>query len=224
MFTSITNSASALSVQSALLITLSSIVFGLAIAITYMCCKAKYTKNFVITLVALPMIVQVVIMMVNGSLGAGVAIAGAFSLIRFRSQPATSRELLSVFMAMAIGLSNAMGFITFSLLITAVFCVLLFVLDHTKFGEKGNYTRNIKITIPENLDYTTIFDDLFAKYLKNVTLDKVKTTNMGSMFELTYIAEIVDPKKEKEFIDAVRCRNGNLTVLINRPVVSGDEL
>lgn len=223
MFTSITNSAGSLSIGSAVLITFCSIIYGLMIAATYMT-KGKYTKNYAITLVVLPAIVQVVIMMVNGSVGTGIAIAGSFSLIRFRSQPATSKEISTIFLAMAVGLSNAMGYLTFSLFVTVIFCLLLFALEHTKFGEKKNNTRNIKITIPENLDYTTVFDDLFAQYLKDVTLERVKTANMGSMFELTYTAEFLAEEKEKEFIDAVRCRNGNLTILVSRPMPAKEEL
>lgn len=223
MFTSITNTASSLTIGSAVFITFCSILYGLLIAVTYMS-KGKYTKNYAITLVILPTIVQVVIMMVNGSVGAGIATAGAFSLIRFRSQPATSKEISTIFLAMAVGLSDAMGYITFSLFITVVFCLLLFVLEHTRFGEPKRGVRHIKIVIPENLDYTTVFDDLFEQYLKDVTLEHVKTTNMGSMFELAYTAEFISQDKEKEFIDAVRCRNGNLTILVSRPMPAREDL
>lgn len=223
MFHSIAANTSAFTVGNAVLITFCSIVFGLMISFTYMK-KGKYSKNYAITLVILPSIVQVVIMMVNGSVGTGIAIAGSFSLIRFRSQPATSKEISTIFLAMAIGLSNAMGYLTFSLFITVVFCLLLYTLEHTRFGEAKRNIRNIRITIPESLDYTTVFDDLFQAYLKDVTLEQVKTTNMGSMFELFYTASLVSEDKEKEFIDAVRCRNGNLTVLLSRQIPSKVEL
>ena len=223
MFHSIITNNSTFTIGNAVLITFCSIVFGLMIAFTYMT-KGKYSKSYAITLVILPSIVQVVIMMVNGSVGTGIAIAGSFSLIRFRSQPATSKEISTIFLAMAIGLSNAMGYLTLSLFITVVFCLLLFVLEHTRFGEAKRNMRNIKITIPESLDYTTVFDDLFQTYLKDVTLEQVKTTNMGSMFELFYTASLVSEGKEKEFIDAVRCRNGNLTVLLSRQIPSKEEL
>ena len=128
-----------------------------------------------------------------------------------------------IFLSMAIGLTNAMGYVSFALFITVIFCVLLFVLDHTRFGEKKCVERTIRITIPENLDFDSVFDDLFAEYLKHVTLEKVKTTNMGSMFELTYSGEFIAEEKQKEFMDAVRCRNGNLTVQISRPGVDKEE-
>lgn len=223
MFTSIIDSANGLTIQNAVLLTVCSVIFGLLLAVTYMS-KGKYTKSFAITLVILPAVVQIVIMMVNGSVGTGVAIAGAFSLVRFRSQPANAKEISTIFLAMAIGLTNAMGYLTFALFVTVLFCILLFVLDHSKFGEKKQNMRDIKITIPENLDYTSVFDDLFAEYLRNVSLEKVKTTNMGSMFELTYTAEFISEARQKEFIDAVRCRNGNLTVLVARPAENREEI
>ena len=223
MFTSILNSTSSFSISDAAIMTACSIVFGLLIALTYIS-NGKYTKSYATTLVILPTIVQVVIMMVNGSIGTGIAIAGAFSLVRFRSQPATSKEISTIFLAMAIGLSNAMGYLTFSFFVTAVFCVVLFILDHTRFAEKRTETRIVRITIPENLDYSSVFDDLFEKYTKTITLDRVKTTNMGSMFEMTYTVEFKKDIKEKEFIDEVRCRNGNLTVLISRPLPDMTEL
>ncbi len=223
MFTSIIDSGTSFSILNAMLATGCSILFGFLIAVTYMS-KGKYTKSYATTLVVLPAIVQIVIMMVNGSVGAGIAIAGAFSLIRFRSQPATSKEISTIFLAMAIGLSNAMGFLTFSLFVTVLFCLLLFVLDHTRFGEKRGEERSIRIVIPENLDFTGAFDDLFAEFLKSVTLDRVKTTNMGSMFELSYTAQFRSEDRQKEFIDAVRCRNGNLTVTISRPMPDREEL
>ena len=167
MFTSIINAADGMTIFNVVILTLCSVVFGLLVAVTYMS-KGKYTKSFAITLVILPAVVQIVIMMVNGSVGTGVAIAGAFSLVRFRSQPANAKEISTIFLAMAIGLTNAMGYLTFALFVTVVFCLLLFVLDHSKFGEGRQDAREIKITIPESLDFTGVFDDLFARYLKNL--------------------------------------------------------
>lgn len=223
MFTSIMDTSNGMTIGNVMILTLCSVLFGLLLAITYMS-KGKYTKSFSITLVILPAVVQIVIMMVNGSIGTGVAIAGAFSLVRFRSQPANAKEISTIFLAMAIGLTNAMGYLTFALFVTVLFCLLLFVLDHSRFGEGRHKIREIKITIPEDLDYTSIFDDLFAEYLKNVSLERVRTTNMGSMFELTYFAEFISEVRQKEFIDAVRCRNGNLTVYVARPMENGTEI
>lgn len=163
-------------------------------------------------------------MMVNGNLGTSVAILGAFGLVRFRSVPGTSKEITSVFFAMAIGLATGMGYITFAVMVTIIIGALLLILTKSSFGEAGANMRSVKITIPETLDYTEVFDDLFEKYTKTAILDKVKTTNLGSMFELQYDVELKDNKQEKAFIDELRCRNGNLTIVFGRPQSTKEQL
>lgn len=213
MFTSIfENTAATLSVVDALICMASSIILGLIVALTHTLTK-KYSKNFIITLVILPLLVQVVIMMVNGNLGTSVAILGAFGLIRFRSAPATSREILSVFFAMAIGLSIGMGHIIFATIFTIITALTTLLLSKTKLGETKN-KQNLKILIPEDLDYTTVFDEILTKYTNKYEIIKVKTTNLGSMYELTYEIELKD-NNEKDFIDELRTRNGNLTITLN---------
>lgn len=213
MFTSIfENTAATLSVADALICMASSIILGLLVALTHTLTK-KYSKNFIITLVILPLLVQVVIMMVNGNLGTSVAILGAFGLIRFRSAPATSREILSVFFAMAIGLSVGMGHIIFAAIFTLITALTTLLLSKTKLGETKN-KQNLKILIPEDLDYTTVFDEILTKYTNKYEIIKVKTTNLGSMYELTYEIELKD-NNEKDFIDELRTRNGNLTITLN---------
>ena len=224
MFTSILNTAvGSLTVANALICTFVALVLGLLIAFTYMYCGV-YTKGFLISLAILPSVVQVVIMMVNGNLGIGVAVAGAFSLVRFRSVQGSSREISGIFFAMAVGLVTGMGYITFALVITAIVCLVFFILSKTSFGEKNREEKALKITIPENLDYTEIFDDIFEKYVKNVSLERVKTTNLGSMYELGYNIVLKNASEEKAFIDEIRCRNGNLPVICCRQQVLRDEL
>ena len=224
MFSSVLNTAGGnLTIAGALVCTVASIVLGLAISYMYMS-QGRYTKNFAITLVILPVLVQVVIMMVNGNLGTSVAILGAFSLVRFRSVPGTSKEICCVFFAMAIGLATGMGFIGFAVMITAIVCTLFIVLSKTSFGEGNHEEKQLKVTIPETLDYTEVFDDLFDKYTKQISLEKVKTTNLGSMFELHYNIVLKDNKQEKAFIDELRCRNGNLTIMCGRPQAGKEQL
>lgn len=208
-----------LSINNLLLCVLTSIVLGLIIAITHMK-TSRYSKNFIETLALLPILISIVIMMVNGNLGTGVAVAGAFSLVRFRSIPGTSKEIMSVFFAMAIGLAIGMGHIIFASIITVVICLFIYILYKLKLGEKTNNT--LTILIPENLDYTNIFDDLFKKYVVKFNLNKVKTTNMGSLFELTYEIQFKNDTNEKQFIDDIRCRNGNLKVSLNHSVIEGE--
>lgn len=178
----------------------------------------KYSKNFVVTLTILPSLVQVVMMMVNGNLGTSVAVLGAFSLIRFRSLPGNSREIASIFLSMAIGLSIGMGQILFAILITVIICLVIIILMYTKFGETKDTVKILKITIPEDLDYTGVFDDIFKQFTKDINLEQVKTTNIGSMFELKYSVKLLKNINEKEFIDTIRCRNRNLNISLTNSV------
>ena len=211
--TILSDTSNGLSISSAALCTGASLVLGLLIAFIYILHETNRSKSFVVTLALLPALVQVVIMMVNGNLGTGVAVMGAFSLVRFRSVPGSSKEITSLFFAMAIGLATGMGYLTFAICVAVIFALFLLLLSKTKFGENHSLEKDLKVLIPENLDYTGIFDDLFDKYTKNNELKKVKTTNLGSMYELTYSIQLKDQKKEKEFLDELRCRNGNLTII-----------
>lgn len=224
MFTSILNSVEgSLSIWQALLCTGVSIVLGIGIACIYMM-LGRCTKGFAMTLALLPAIVQLVIMMVNGNVGAGVAVLGAFSLVRFRSAPGSSREIISIFFAMAIGLATGMGYLTFAILIAAVVGGVFLILGKTPFGVQKQDQKDLHVTIAENLDYTEIFEDIFAEYTKHWELYRVKTTNLGSMYELNYHITLKDVRKEKEMIDAIRCRNGNLTIVCGRLNLIQEEL
>ena len=216
MFNSILESNSGtLSISTALICMGAAIIFGIIIALVHMY-STKCSKNFAITIAVLPLLVQVVIMMVNGNLGTSIAILGSFSLIRFRSMQGNSRELVSIFFAMAIGLAVGMGHIMYAFVFTLITSLALIILQKSSFGMKKNNEKSLKITIPENLDYTNIFDDIFDKYTNNIELNKIKTTNMGSMFELSYNINLKNNINEKDFIDEIRTRNGNLTVNLGR--------
>lgn len=213
MFDSIITSVSGdLDMRTALICTIVSLLLGFIIAVIYMAQDKNYTKNYIMTLVLLPALIQVVIMLVNGNLGTGVAIMGAFSLVRFRSLPGTSKEISGIFFSMVVGLATGMGYISYAFLITCLIGFAMFVFSKSRFGEVKEEAKDLKITIPENLDYTGLFDDLFAQYTSNHSLFHVKTTNMGSMYELQYHITLKEEMKEKEFLDALRCRNGNLTI------------
>lgn len=202
-----------------------SLVLGFLMACAYMY-KTRYTKSFVVTLAILPAVVCVVIMMVNGNVGAGVAVAGAFSLVRFRSVPGTAKEIGTLFLAMGAGLIAGMGYLGFSLLFTIILCAVFLLYNKLDFGAKKNSEiyKTIRIVIPEDLDYTGVFDEIFAEYTNTCDLVNVKTTNMGSMFRLTYDVVLKDPAKEKELIDKLRCRNGNLEIDISKQSTTVMEL
>ena len=203
----------------------SSLALGLVMAFAYMY-RTRYTKSFVITLALLPAVVCVVIMMVNGNVGTGVAVAGAFSLVRFRSAPGTAKEICTLFLAMGAGLIAGMGYLGFAALFTLVMCVIFVLYNRLDFGTKKNAAtfKTFTITIPEDLDYSGVFDDIFAEYTRSHDLVRVKTTNMGSMFKLTYNVELSDASREKEMIDKIRCRNGNLEIAVSKQETVGTEL
>lgn len=193
-----------------------SLLIGLILA--YSCrYQGRYTKSFLVTLMLLPSVVCIIIMMVSGSVGAGVAVAGAFSLVRFRSAPGTGREITMLFLAMGAGLIAGMGYLAFALLFTVIMSVMNVVYHHLDFGEKeeGQRYRTLSITIPESLDYSGVFDEVLRHYTTDYTLTRVKTTNMGSLFRLNYDLTLREGAKEKELIDQLRCRNGNLEIMLS---------
>ncbi len=192
-----------------------SLAMGAILALTYMQ-TGRYSRNFPIALFLLPTMVQMVIMMVNGNLGAGVAVAGAFSLVRFRSLPGTSKEIISIFFAMAIGLATGMGYVGYAAVFTIVLSALMLILYKSNFANGKEADQMLRITIPEELDYSNVFDDIFEKYENKVELERVKTTNLGSMFELSYRVEIKNSALIKEMIDEIRIRNANLPIIMAR--------
>ena len=219
------STAAVISISDFLLCIGASLLLGLLIAFGYMY-KTKYTKSFVVTLALLPAVVCVVIMMVNGNVGTGVAVAGAFSLVRFRSVPGTAKEIGTLFLAMASGLIAGMGYLGFAFLFTVVLCAVFILYNGLNLGGKSNMAlyKSVKITIPEDLDYTGVFDDLFSEYTKTWELVNVKTINMGSMFRLTYDIVLKNAAAEKELIDKIRCRNGNLEINVSKQTTANGEL
>lgn len=179
--------------------------------------QGRYTKSFLVTLMLLPAVVCTIIMMVSGSVGAGVAVAGAFSLVRFRSAPGTGREITMLFLAMGAGLIAGMGYLAFALLFALIMSVMNVIYNRLDFGERknGQRYRTLSIMIPESLDYGGVFDEVLRHYTTDYTLTRVKTTNMGSLFRLTYDLTLREDVSEKELIDQLRCRNGNLEIMLS---------
>ena len=194
-----------------------SLLLGLVMAAAYMY-KNEQSSGFLITLALLPAVVCVVIMMVNGNIGEGVAVAGAFSLVRFRSAPGSAKEIVSIFLAMGAGLISGMGYLGFAALFTVIMCIVFVFYNFiASESEKiASVNKTFKITIPEDLDYTDVFEDIFAEFTTKNELIQVKTTNMGSMFRLTYNVTLKEASKEKQMIDRIRERNGNLEVIVSK--------
>lgn len=199
------------------------LLLGIIIALVYKACNIP-TGKFAVILAVLPMLVTAVIMIVNGSLGASVAVLGAFGLVRFRSAAGGSAEIGYIFFAMAAGLAAGMGYLTLAILVTCLVALTLIILEKIGFAEPIVADRTLKITIPESLNYTGLFDDLFKLYTKYTHLECVRTTGMGTLYELSYRLRLKDPKKEKAFIDDLRCRNGNLDVLLGQAQTVANQL
>lgn len=202
---------------------LASIVLGAAVAGIYMF-RHTYTKNFVVTLALLPLIVQMVITLVNGNLGAGIAVMGVFNLVRFRSIPGSAKDIGNVFLAMAIGLATGMGFIGLAVLFTVIVGAVNVAYVLSPFGKQKEPEKTLRVTIPEDLEYDSVFDDVLDRYTEEYELVEVQTTNMGSLFQLEYALRMKEPKMEKRMIDELRCRNGNLKISCGRAAASKDVL
>lgn len=217
-------SDSTLTLQTAFVCSAASLVFGVIIAVVYMLCTKKYSKSYVTTLVILPILVQTVIMLVNGNVGTGVAVMGAFSLVRFRSLPGSSKEIGVIFFAMADGLATGMGYIGFAAIITVLVSLALAITSVLHFGEQNANTKLLRVTVPEDLDYSGMLNDIFDKYTEGSELVKVKTTNLGSLYDLSYNIILKKEVSEKAMIDEIRCRNGNLMVTLCKPETRLEEL
>lgn len=205
-----------ISISDFLLCLLCALFVGLLLCLTYMF-RSRCSKSFVVTLALLPAIVCILIMMVNGNIGTGVAVAGVFSLVRFRSLPGTAKEICMLFLAMSCGLITGMGYLAYAILFTILMCMIFLLYHHFDFHiTKKNATyKLLTIMIPEDLNYSDIFKDIFEQYTSSYQLVRIKTTNMGSMYKLSYEIVLRSLHQEKEMIDAIRCRNGNLEISIS---------
>lgn len=215
-FTSLFANSDGITLQAFLISLTAALAMGTVMAAVYTF-RTVYTRSFVVTVAMLPAVVCVIIMMVGSNLGAGVAVAGTFSLVRFRSVPGTAKEICAVFLAMAVGLACGMGYVTMALLFTAVMCGVSLLFAVTNFGAHKNaqLRKILRITVPEDLDYGSIFSDILEEYTTQAHMVAVKTTNLGSLNKLTYDIVLKKADTEKEMIDALRCRNGNLEISLS---------
>ena len=207
-FTTVTNGTLLLS-------SLVSIILGAIIAASFNF-RNKKSKGFLMTLSVLPFIVQIVIMLVNGNVGTGVAVMGAFSLVRFRSVPGNAKDICSIFLAMAAGLATGTMHLILASLAVIVVCALNVVYTLIPDSRSAGAEKELTILIPESLDYASVFDDIFDNYTTQNELTQVKTVNMGSLYKLKYTIRLKDKTKEKEMLDEIRVRNGNLEVICSR--------
>ncbi|MBR2810806.1 MAG: DUF4956 domain-containing protein [Solobacterium sp.] len=202
---------------------LSALAAGMIVSLVYRLCEHP-TKSFSMTVAILPAIVTMVIMMVNGNIGVGVAVAGSFSLVKFRSLPGKASDILVIFLAMALGLCTGMGYIFLAMIMAVTIAAVYLLLAKTNLLSQAGSYRSLRIMIPEDLDFTTVFDDIFKKYTAKAEVNTVKTMNLGTMYQISYDIELKDTAKEKEMIDQIRVRNGNLAVVSSRHATMTEEL
>ncbi|MEA4966226.1 MAG: DUF4956 domain-containing protein [Oscillospiraceae bacterium] len=212
MFNSVLSGS--ITLVSFLICTASSLVLGLLSAAIFFH-QNKSTRSFALTLAMLPAIVELVIMLVNGNIGAGLAVAGTFGLVRFRSVPGKAQEITALFLSVALGLATGMGYVAIAFLFFVIMAAAMLLLSRLNFGGSEE-KRRLKITIPEDMNYDTLFDDLFQKYTKGAELTSVRTTNLGTLYQLTYAVSLPSGKMDKAFLDEIRTRNGNLNVVCGR--------
>lgn len=225
-FSGVYNSgAESITVSVFLLLLLSALVVGAAQALVYLH-NNDCSKSFAVTLATLPAVVATIIMLVNGSIGAGVAVAGTFSLVRFRSAPGSGKEIAAVFSAMAVGLACGMGCPGLALLFALILCLADTLYAKIRFGERrgGELHKSLTVTVPESLEYAEIFDDIFDEYTSEARLTRIKTSNLGSLNRLSYEIVLRERGSEKKLIDALRCRNGNLEISLSLRTPESAEL
>ncbi len=206
--------------------TLASLILGAFVAFSYTVRNKRYSRSFLMTLAVLPVAVQGIISMmsIQGSVGAGIAVAGAFSLVRYRSVPGSAKEICNIFLAMALGFATAVGYIAYAIIFAAIICCVNLFFNCVPFVAAPPKGKELRVSIPEDLDYTEIFDDIFEKYTTESELVRVKSTNMGAVFQLTYEIVLKKDASEKQMLDEIRCRNGNLDIICSRAVENEERL
>jgi hypothetical protein len=225
LFQSVITSGS-LEIQEFAICTLASLILGAFIAFTYTIRNKRYSRSFLMTMAVLPVAVQGIISMmtIQGTVGAGIAVAGAFSLVRYRSAPGSAKEICNIFMAMALGFATAVGYIAYAIIFAGIIAAVNIVFNTVPALSTTPSGKLLRVSIPESLDYTEVFDDIFEKYTSSCELVRVKSTNMGAVFQLSYEIKLKNGASEKEMLDEIRCRNGNLDIICARMEDNEDRL
>lgn len=193
---------------------------GIIISFTYMKTQKDYSQNFALTVILLPAVICIIIMLIGSDIARAFSLAGAFSIIRFRSEPGDPKDIAYVLFSMAAGLATGAGALSYAIIFTIILCAVMFILDMIKFGEKGKNIKLLQITVPEDLDYDTYVDEVLLKHTNRYDLKQVKTTSLGSLYVLTYEIQLIDMNQSKAFIDEMRCINSNLNIKLSNKVES----
>lgn len=210
--------ADSFTLSSVMTVVISGLVLGLAISLVYMKTyrDGEYSGNFAVTMIMLPAIIAMIILLVGSNIARAFSLAGAFSLIRFRSAPGDPKDIAYVFFTLGVGLACGMGYILYAAIFAAILCLIMVLLGITDYGAHKGSSMKLKITVPENLNYRGVFDETLNKYTAKYVLSQTKTTEFGNLFELTYIVNMKEESDQKNFIDELRCLNGNLSIALTQ--------
>lgn len=215
LFTSTTETS--ISIESALMTLFFALLVGTIISVGYLktAKKGTNTQNFTLTLILLPAVIAVIILMIGSNVARAFSLAGAFSIIRFRSAPGEPKDIAYILFSLAAGLACGVGFYGFGILVAIILCIVMYVLHLTNYGGKRTNTQLLQITIPEDLDYEGTFDDILKQYTTSFELKRVKTSALGSLYQLYYVVSLEGDTPKKAFLDELRCRNGNLNITLS---------
>lgn len=204
----------------ALIVIVTSIVLGLIISLSYMHTNKidRFGSNFSVTLVMLPVIIAIIILLVGNNVARAFSLAGAFSIIRFRSAPGDPKDIAYVFFTLAVGLTCGMGYIGYSILFTFILCSVMLILEKINFGENKEKVMELKIVVPEDLNFEGVFDSILKKYTNSYNVERVRTRDFGSLFELTYSINLKEDASSKQLLDELRCKNGNLNISLTSSI------
>lgn len=213
----VTDTAVGMTVTNTAAAIVSSLIFGLAIALTYMKTHkdSSYSQSLTVTLTILPVILAMIILFVGSNVARAFSLAGTLTIIRFRSAPGEPKDIGFIFFDIAAGLACGVGQYLYGAAFVAVVCIFILIISFVDFGKPKSAIKTLKILIPEDLDYENVFDGILKQYTTSFTLKKIKTTDLGSLFELEYVVKMPDNKHDKELIDELRCRNGNLSITLS---------
>lgn len=204
----------------ALMVLATSIILGIIISLSYMHTnrKDRFGSNFSVTLVMLPVIIAIIILLVGNNVARAFSLAGAFSIIRFRSAPGDPKDIAYIFFTLAVGLTCGMGYIAYSILFTFVLCATMLILEKMKFGENKEKIMELKITVPEDLNFEGVFDSILKKYTNSYNIQRIRTRDFGALFEITYSINLKNDISTKELLDNLRCKNGNLNISLTSSI------
>ena len=194
-----------------------SLLFGFILGVTYLITQKKegYQRSFIITLVMLPVILSMIIVFVGSNLARAFSLAGTIAVIRYRSVPGDPKDIGYVFFAVGAGLACGVGLFGYGAIFVLVLSVVLVIIEKLNFAKPSNKRKILKITVSEDMNYQNAFDDILTEYTLDYNLVKIKTTELGSLFELVYHITMDDKINERDFINKLRCVNGNLSIILS---------